>query len=214
GGHSLSSLSQDCFQKPFAELSGEQQIIIYTLHTHSRTWDNNTETHIMAVFASGENPCLRTIKVGSVVQDSTTKQPCNNCLLVFHSHHFQTALNRERATGKTMKYIPMAHTNPTMGMVYACYKGLKGLFSESTPILFHYVHHVLQGNFKDNTVFQGLVNAMVIAKDRELKGKGMQNFRAYLPKFNEFLSTMHTVSPQAYCMFSTHCKTQSIQSIL
>lgn len=57
----------------------------------------------------------------------------------------------------------------------------------------HYINHVLSGHFKDSKVFLGLVEAMTIAKDQEIKGVGIQNFQ-YNPDYHEFMALVNTMS--------------------
>jgi hypothetical protein len=80
--------------------------------------------------------------------------------------------------------------------LYAKFKGLDVLISEvwfltlkvRTPRLIlpqdnkwslerRYFQHVVNGDFKDDKVFNGIIQAKVMAKDREIKGVGMQNFK-------------------------------------
>ncbi len=59
--------------------------------------------------------------------------------------------------------------------------------------MLRYIHHVLSGHFKDAKVFMGLVEAMTAAKDREVHGVGMQNFK-YNPDYHEFMALVNTIS--------------------
>jgi hypothetical protein len=56
---------------------------------------------------------------------------------------------------------------------------------------------VLSGQFKDESIFTGLVEAMVSAKDREIRGVGFQNFK-YAPDVKEFAQIVSIHSPRAY----------------
>lgn len=48
---------------------------------------------------------------------------------------------------------------------------------------------MLDGQYDNNEVFTGLVDAMTIKTDREKRGVGMQNF-PYPPAFDEFMHCM------------------------
>ncbi|THU91006.1 hypothetical protein K435DRAFT_801569 [Dendrothele bispora CBS 962.96] len=82
-----------------------------------------------------------------------------------------------------------------LGQVFLRYCQLEGLMEEAQnvnqSVAERFTHHVLAGNFKDDEVFLGIVEAMILAKDRELNGKSMANFK-YTPPFDDF---MHIVPP-------------------
>jgi hypothetical protein len=80
------------------------------------------------------------------------------------------------------------------------------------PLMRRFIQHVHSGHFKDAKVFIGLVEAMVVAKDKELRGHGMQNLK-YNPHFNAFMHLVRTISPQAYRMLSLEIKTPTIRGL-
>ncbi len=78
--------------------------------------------------------------------------------------------------------------------------------------MLRYIEHVINGDFKDDTIFCGLVEAMVIGKERQMQGKGMQNFK-YLAEYDQFMHSMHDLSPRAYRTFSAQFKARTECSI-
>ncbi|KAJ6530897.1 hypothetical protein B0H10DRAFT_1973510 [Mycena sp. CBHHK59/15] len=65
------------------------------------------------------------------------------------------------------------------GQIYARFQGLEALVSEDNnySLKQRYVQHVLNGDFKNDTIFNGIIEAKILAKTREIKGLGMQNFK-------------------------------------
>ncbi len=71
---------------------------------------------------------------------------------------------------------------------------------------------MLSGEFKDATVFMGLIEAMTLAKDRELRGVGMQNFK-YNPDYREFMALLNTISSRGARLTAQHFKMEVPRSI-
>lgn len=53
---------------------------------------------------------------------------------------------------------------------------------------------------------------MVMAKDRELRGVGMQNFK-YSPDLNNLMHLLHMTSPRCYRNLNQHFKLRTARSI-
>ncbi|THV04490.1 hypothetical protein K435DRAFT_595805, partial [Dendrothele bispora CBS 962.96] len=138
--------------------------------------------------------------------------PCENCLLLFHSRPFQIAISRKRAEGAAIKYIPTEYTCQHLGKIFLRYKGLERLMNEAEASPQRFVHHVLSGNFKDNEVFLGIVEAMILAKDREIEGKSMSNFK-YTPAFDDFMHVLHSINPRSYRELTKHIKMRTERSV-
>lgn len=60
-----------------------------------------------------------------------------------------------------------------------------------------YVRGVMSGKYKGDDFFATLIQAMVIKRDKQERGVGMQNFK-YAPDLVEFSHIMLTHSPKAY----------------
>ncbi|KAJ6582730.1 hypothetical protein B0H10DRAFT_1834517 [Mycena sp. CBHHK59/15] len=67
----------------------------------------------------------------------------------------------------------------------------------------HYFQHVVNGNLKDDTIFNGILEAKVLAKTREIKGIGMQNLK-HNEDVNPVFSLIHAISPRACRELSKH----------
>ncbi|KAE9388911.1 hypothetical protein BT96DRAFT_1025259 [Gymnopus androsaceus JB14] len=213
GSKSVGYFSKEIFDKEYNALTKTEQNQVRAAVAHGWTWRNHYEKGVEAVFACGENPCECFLEIEDGSEDLLkSAAPCNNCILVHRSSIFQKALNKKRADSKTKKFIPDTHVHSKLQIVYKQFKGLETLVTEAEettePLLLRYVHHVLKGNFDGCNVFKGLVEAMVLGTDRELKGKGTQNFK-YMPEYDDFMNILHDMSPRVYRMFSTHFKTRS-----
>jgi hypothetical protein len=75
-----------------------------------------------------------------------------------------------------------------------------------------YFQHVINGDFKDDKVFNGLIQAKIMAKDREIKGVGMQNFK-YNSDMDAVFGLIHTISPRAYRELKKHFPMRTERSI-
>ena len=60
-----------------------------------------------------------------------------------------------------------------------------------------YAKGVLSGEYKNDQIFTGLVEAMVTSKEKEKKGVGLQGFK-YAPGLQEFAQIISIHSPRAY----------------
>ncbi|KAJ6606934.1 hypothetical protein B0H10DRAFT_1956731 [Mycena sp. CBHHK59/15] len=138
------------------DLNNNQKEHIVTVQLHDRTWRNDTSAGIMASFATN---CLKTVKVNA---DSTELPvPCQSCLLVHTSRSYHNAINKPAADPKKLCFVPRLNQNPPAGMLYARFKGLEAL--DNTWSLEHcYFQYVGNREFKDDTVFNGIVEAKVL----------------------------------------------------
>ncbi|KAJ7310133.1 hypothetical protein DFH08DRAFT_974490 [Mycena albidolilacea] len=75
-----------------------------------------------------------------------------------------------------------------------------------------YIQHVLNGDFKDDKVFNGIIEAKILGKTRELKGHGMQNFR-HNEDVDALFGLIHAICPRAYREISQHIPLRSERSI-
>ncbi|KAF7346851.1 hypothetical protein MSAN_01824400 [Mycena sanguinolenta] len=98
--------------------------------------------------------------------------------------------------------------------LFAKCKGLEGLFSEDNDFTLErrFAEHVVAGNFKKDTVFTGIIQAKVLAKDREIKGKGRQNFK-HNEDLDAIFSLIYSISPRAYREIANHIPLRSERSI-
>ena len=66
-----------------------------------------------------------------------------------------------------------------------------------------YVRGVLSGEYKGDDLFASILQAMVLKRDKEERGVGMQNFK-HAPDLVEFAHIIHTHSPKAYDFLKGH----------
>ncbi|TFK33481.1 hypothetical protein BDQ12DRAFT_670188 [Crucibulum laeve] len=103
---------------------------------------------------------------------------------------FRTALKCEPPRDKDLKFIPKILIDENSINWWAKIRGFREIVEACKSM-------VLQGKFKDNEIFNGLVEAMVTYKDKETHGVGFQNFK-YAPGVMEFAQIINIHSPRAY----------------
>jgi hypothetical protein len=65
---------------------------------------------------------------------------------------------------------------------------------------------------QDDKVFNGIIEAKILGKTRELKGRGMQNFR-HNEDVDALFGLIHAICPRAYREISQHIPLRSERSI-
>jgi hypothetical protein len=121
------------FQKEFKDLDPEERACVRTAQLQDRIWRLDTTPGIMAVFATGNIPCLKDFLVDP--DDLLSETPCEPCRLVLASRAFTITLNKQRAGRETAKFTPGIYRNAVLGKIYARYKGLEELFLEVSFML-------------------------------------------------------------------------------
>ncbi|KAJ7436725.1 hypothetical protein B0H11DRAFT_2255972 [Mycena galericulata] len=166
--------SQDLFKKNYKDLSEKKREQVLTAQIHGRTWRNDTSPGIMATFST---KCLKTVEIDAGSAASPT--PCHECILVHSLRSYQTAINKPAPDPKNLRFVPHINQNKHAGMLYARFQGLEALMSEDNTYSLErrYINHVLNGDFKDDKVFNGIIQAKILGKTREIKGLGNQNFK-------------------------------------
>ncbi|KAJ7500733.1 hypothetical protein B0H11DRAFT_2225129 [Mycena galericulata] len=186
--------SQDLFKKNYKDLSEKKREQVLTAQIHGRTWRNDTSPGIMATFST---KCLKTVEIDAGSAASPT--PCHECILVHSSRSYQTAINKPAPDPKNLRFVPHTNQNKHAGMLYARFQGLEALMSEDNTYSLErrYINHVLNGDFKDDKVFNGIIQAKILGKTREIKGLGNQNFK-HDEDVDALFGLIHTMSPRAY----------------
>ncbi|KAJ7150342.1 hypothetical protein C8R46DRAFT_1358417 [Mycena filopes] len=190
GAHSPGHYSSKIFGKPFLDLTAKEKETVYTARFHDYAWRNDVSPGIMACFAAGGTGCLKIVDMPP------------------------TATTREAAPSENLKFVPRINQNAHAGMLFAKFKGLDGLLSEDNEFSLErrYFQHVINGDFKDDKVFNGIIQAKVMAKDREIKGVGMQNFK-HNSDLDAVLGLIHTISPRAHRELAKHIPARTERSI-
>jgi hypothetical protein len=70
----------------------------------------------------------------------------------------------------------------------------------------------LNGDFKDDKVFNGIIEAKILGKAREIKGLGNQNFK-HNEDVDNLFGLVHSISPRAYREISKHIPLRTERSI-
>ena len=71
---------------------------------------------------------------------------------------------------------------------------------------------VAEGRFQDEVVLPGLLQAVMERDDRVFRGKEMRNFK-YSEAYDEFISMVHMVSPQAHSLIAKYMPVRTARSI-
>ncbi|KAG8724337.1 hypothetical protein FRC09_019931 [Ceratobasidium sp. 395] len=187
-------------RKEYHELSPEERKSVRVAASATAQWICHYEPYLYIRHAKCETYC------DPSWSDITPNDICSRCADLLHTRAFQTAMNCPVAPEENLKFAPKTHRGKTVAMLYAQHVGLKDLLEnsdETSTMLADFARKVLSGRFKDNKVFLGLVEAMVLKDDKLMRSKGMQNFR-YPPALLDFLHTAYVSSPRTYRSIQRH----------
>ncbi|KAJ7723264.1 hypothetical protein B0H16DRAFT_1334240 [Mycena metata] len=200
--------SEKLFKKEHGELNDVQKEQVLTAQFHDRTWRNDTSPGVMATFST---KCLM---IGDVAAGSATATPCPECRLLLTARNYQNAINKPASEPKNLRFVPHIHQNKHAGMLYARFQGLEALIAEENvhSLEKRYIIHVLNGDFKDDKVFNGIIEAKILGKAREIKGMGNQNFK-HNEDVDAVFGLVHSISPRAYRELAKHIPLRTERSI-
>ncbi|KAF9018986.1 hypothetical protein BDZ89DRAFT_1116955 [Hymenopellis radicata] len=94
----------------------------------------------------------------------------------------------------TLKFTPKMYANPTQAKLFAKREGLESFLHD------------------DSKVFLGLVEAMILGTEREIRGVGMKNFK-YQPEFREWAELVRMISPRLYRNMAQQFRMETQRSI-
>ncbi|KAJ7200399.1 hypothetical protein GGX14DRAFT_572153 [Mycena pura] len=185
------------FSQTIAELSNEQKAVVRVAHQHDYTWRNDFTPGVMASFAVGAEPCLRTVEVDP--RSSLPPPPCENCHSVFLSKIYQSTISKPLPENSNYKYNAKHNQGVHQGMILAKCKGLEVLLAEADEysVEVGFVRRVINGEFKDNDVFRAILRNKMAAMLRAEAGKGMQNFR-HDQNVDAIMGLIYSVSPHCH----------------
>ncbi|KAJ7687303.1 hypothetical protein B0H17DRAFT_1180926 [Mycena rosella] len=211
GARVIGHYCEKLFQKELAELSDKEKQLAYAAQQHDHTWRNDVSPGIIASFATGEAPCLKSIEVAT---SDTSPSPCASCLLVFTSRAYQKMIKKPTPDAANLRYVPHRNQKAHAGKIYARFKGLEELVSEDNEFSLErrYVHHVINGDFKNDTVFNDILQAKILGKAHEIKRHGNQNFK-HDEDVDAVFGLVHAISPRAYRKIAKHIPLRSERSI-
>ena len=204
----------------YSELTEDQKVTVAFMQSHLRTWTISRELRV--IFSTN---CKKFIE-----QDQLPKTICGNCERVLHSDSFKRALRVKPVPLERMKFIPAKYRGPLedLGAKFANIRGLPELLQDvssifnstktaievsqdpQTSMWLRFARGVINGKYDDNHVFLAMIQATVMAHDRESRGVGLQNM-SYLPVYEEFTQMVALASPRAYRLFSSHIQLPSLR---
>ncbi|KAJ7206825.1 hypothetical protein GGX14DRAFT_567902 [Mycena pura] len=194
------------------KLTKEERALAYHYQALDRDWRIETSPHRSSVVSVRCCITFTVYREADLVDDTVV---CAACWAVYLRKEFRTAINRKR--GKThmqLKCTPKLYSNPIQSRLMAQYQGLEELLAERSPsgVFLRFARGVALGHYKDFKVFLGLVETMVMATERRIRGVGMQNFK-YPTEFREFGALIRLMSPRTYRTMAQHFRLESERSI-
>ncbi|KAJ7210720.1 hypothetical protein GGX14DRAFT_363101, partial [Mycena pura] len=181
---------EDGNDRRYADLRQKDKARVDAIQRHERTWENDHQH--MCVFS---RKCVRTVEPN---RDGSLS-PCLPCRAVLHSSRFRAILAIEMPQPDNFRYINICF-NPRYVRLRLQIWLTEPHFQDPENILLRFIRGVLAGQFDDEKVFFGLLEAMVQSKDREARGVGRQNFQ-FAPEWDEFVQItstyviVHSISP-------------------
>ncbi|KAJ7465357.1 hypothetical protein B0H11DRAFT_2307986 [Mycena galericulata] len=191
GAQEINVYVKELFQKRGIEsirdirLTKDDRAQAYHRQALDRTWRIETSPHSSAVVAVKCRIKFTVYREAEVSDDTVV---CDECWSVYQRKEFRTAIHRKRGKAHAqLKCTPKIYSNPIQARLTAQYQGLEELLAERSPhgIFLRFARGVASGHYKDSKVFLGLVETMVMATERRMRGVGMQNFK-YPQEFREF----------------------------
>ncbi|KZT31506.1 hypothetical protein SISSUDRAFT_967353, partial [Sistotremastrum suecicum HHB10207 ss-3] len=187
GGRSLDKIVIDDFPGlSWDDLSTKEQKRVRLRQKLTRRWEND-HTDML----------VRSVTCKQVALGPEGETACICCLGLLGLKAFKNALARKPPDESRIKYTPKVHrlAGP-LGDLFSSVKGLLKLVTDliilgmqdpqKSPFL-KFAQGVSDGQYDGDgdRVLLGMVDVMVRKKDRERRGKGMQNFK-YERSFDEF----------------------------
>ncbi|KAJ7213926.1 hypothetical protein GGX14DRAFT_563511 [Mycena pura] len=157
-------------------LSRKQKATAYNTQALDCTWRIEISPHKSAVVSTR---CLVKFTMYSRWELSDSKVVFPECWAVYLRKDFRTVIRRDRdKTHDQLKCTPKVHSNPIQARLMAKYEGLEELLNERSELAVFgcFICSGAQGWYNDNKIFLGLVETMQLAKERQLRGVGMQKF--------------------------------------
>ncbi|KAJ7148708.1 hypothetical protein C8R43DRAFT_1236758 [Mycena crocata] len=212
GARAIAHYSEELFKKPFTELSEAEKQLAYAAQQHGHAWRNDLTPGIKASFATGSTACLKTVEIDPASGSSVP--PCTSCQMLLTLKSYIATINKPAADPKNLRYVPKRNQNPHAGQLYMKFHGLQELVSEDNQYSLErrYFQHVINGDFKNDTIFNGIIQAKILGKDREVKGLGKQNFK-HNEDVDAVFGLIHAISPRAYREIAKHIPLRSERSI-
>ncbi|THH18184.1 hypothetical protein EW146_g2755 [Bondarzewia mesenterica] len=199
GGPSWQALTEELYPSvaTFAQLPQHSKKNVYLTQRTRWRWLNHFD--LKCVVAKS---CLETVCVLNSVTDLHLPA-CVEWMALLKDKGFKVACARPIPEDQNWKFIPHVYGEAdTLAVeIWGRTHDIQALIHAFKPdprdpcILF--AKGVVEGQFDNESVFVDLVKTMVLKKDKELRGVGMQGFK-YAPDVLEFAHIISVHSPRAY----------------
>ncbi|KAF5391500.1 hypothetical protein D9757_002470 [Collybiopsis confluens] len=204
GAPSIHKISQKLYQKPFREISPEERRHCLDVQEHSLVWLNQHSN--LRVF---HRDCSK--QVPKCLNGRTSA--CCECLSLRSNPRFQAVLNRKTPLAENIKYTNRRWRNELLGHLHLRHEGMKDLIEaidqKHSPLV-QYTMGMLSGKYKDAHL-AGLIEALVIRRDREQRGVGLQGIK-YPPAWDELCHLIQVSSPKTYRLLEKYFPMQTERS--
>ncbi|KZV96944.1 hypothetical protein EXIGLDRAFT_574374, partial [Exidia glandulosa HHB12029] len=188
GGRSKTKIAQDDFDaSSYTDLTPEHKVAVQVVQKSEWAWICHAELGV--IFAVD---CEKTITV-SAESAPDAKPLCSKCALVLKNRRFRSSANKPLPDAANRKFTPKEYRNTTQASAALTILGLEGLLASETEgetrennVLLRFMRGAVHGEYKDEKVFFGLMDAMVTLKDKERRGVGMQNMR-WVPEYDDVM---------------------------
>ncbi|KAI0688683.1 hypothetical protein C8T65DRAFT_700472 [Cerioporus squamosus] len=206
GARSLTVIAAEKYGKPYKLLTHTQKKQVRLIQRHEWRWRN--EHGLGKVYALGT--CQKNISV----HVGEEPLPCAGCDRILHCKAFQNLTRKPIPTDANRQCNNDEYKNLKLVELYGKFSGLSKILECPDPSRSPFIQFALgalDGSFKDE-VFIGLIEAIMVKKDKITRGVGMQGFK-YAPAFDEFMQLINVHSPKAYRFITKHIPGRTQRSI-
>ncbi|KAF8606345.1 hypothetical protein BDV93DRAFT_489093 [Ceratobasidium sp. AG-I] len=183
------------FGTKYRNLAPKQKVDISAQSYHDQQW---RVAHIDNTIYS--TACLNTVEHPSTQE----RPPCANCWKLLRNQGFKKAVRRPAKNPENLRYTNRRFLNTTAALSVARTKGVAELLQEDSKrtLAARFAAKVVLDPNSDQTVFSGLVHAVVMQYSKQVRGVGLQN-STYSSSYDDFCHMILAHSPSAYHTFRT-----------
>ncbi|KAJ8085469.1 hypothetical protein PM082_004285 [Marasmius tenuissimus] len=170
GAPSLYKIAKNLYQKPFSEISTAKWKHCLDVQEHALAWLNQ-HTHLR-IF---HHNCLKEVpnnRSGRIL-------PCFNCLSLRKDPRFLAVLRKKTPYEQNIRFTNFRWRNELIGHLHLKTVGMKDLIEaidqKHSPLV-RFTMGMLNGKYRDEHL-AGLIEALVIRRDREQRGVGLQGIQ-------------------------------------
>ncbi|KAK1222121.1 hypothetical protein PQX77_015048 [Marasmius sp. AFHP31] len=204
GAPSLYKIAKNLYQKPFSDISTTKRKHCLDVQEHALVWLNQ-HAHLR-IF---HHNCLKEVsnnRSGRIL-------PCFNCLSLRKNRRFQAVLRRKTPLEQNIRFTNFRWRNELIGHLHLKTVGMKDLIEaidqKHSPLV-RFTMGMLKGKYKDEHL-AGLIEALVIRRDREQRGVGLQGIQ-YPPAWDELCHLIQVSSPKTYRLLQNYFPMRSERS--